>query len=249
MVGRIHSIESLGAFDGPGLRCVVFMQGCPMRCLYCHNPDTWDAARGDSVDSSEVVAQAARLKPYFGREGGITLSGGEPLLQAGFATAIFAGCRAQGIHTALDTSGCFLNDAVRACLAETDLVLLDIKHTAPGKHRELTGQPLETVLSFLAHVERENIPLWVRQVIVPGWTDDESEIEALAALLRPLPSLQRVELLPYHNMAEKKWQALGRSYPLAGVQPPAQARLCALREVMADALPGKTVLCHQALGL
>jgi len=243
MQGRVHSIESLGAHDGPGLRAVVFLQGCPLRCLCCHNPDTWDPSGGRAMASADVVEQVARLRPYFGENGGVTLSGGEPLLQAQFAAAVFAGCRARGIHTALDTSGFRLDDAAKACLHEADLVLLSIKHTDPQRHRELTGHPIESVLAFLDHVARRNTPLWVRHVVLPGWTDDEAQIETLAGVLRPVASLRRVELLPYHGLAEAKWRALGRAFPLNGIRPPDAPRLRALRRRMALALPGVEVHC------
>lgn len=246
MEGRIHSIESLGTLDGPGVRTVVFLQGCPLRCRYCHNPDAWEPSLGKLADSADVVDQVAQFRRYFGKDGGVTLSGGEPLLQADFARAIFADCRARGIHTALDTSGYCLTTAARACLEETDLVLLDIKHTDPERHRELTGHPLEPVLAFLDHVAGRNIPLWVRHVVVPGWTDDTAGIEALAELLRPVPSLERVELLPYHDMGRRKWEALGRPYPLNGAPPPDEPRLNAFRRRMDAGLRRKAVRCPKS---
>ena len=245
MTGRVHSIETLGAVDGPGLRCVVFLQGCPMRCLYCHNPDTWEARGGEAMTAREVARRVARMRPYFRGQGGVTLSGGEPLMQAAFCAEVFSLCRGMGIHTALDTSGIFFNDAVERVLHATDLVLLDIKHTDTERHRELTGHSPEPVLRFLDALRERSLPLWVRQVIVPGWNDTESHAEALADLLTDMPALQRVELLPYHDMAEWKYASLGLANRLVGVTPPEPARMAVLREVLMRRLPGVAVPCEE----
>jgi pyruvate formate lyase activating enzyme len=229
MMGRVHSIETLGAVDGPGLRCVVFLQGCPLRCQYCHNPDTWDCGGGTEMSVEEVVARVARQRPYFGREGGVTLSGGEPLAQPEFAAKVLRRCQDLGIQTAVDTSGACLNMAVEEALEYTGLVILDIKHTDPQRYAELTGGKLERTLRFLGHVKRMGKPLWVRQVIVPGWNDTEEDARALAALLREVPALERVELLPYHRMGSNKWEALRLSSTLEGV-PEADAEVVARLE-------------------
>jgi pyruvate formate lyase activating enzyme len=217
MTGRIHSIETLGALDGPGLRCVVFLQGCPLRCQYCHNPDTWDCGGGAEMSAEAVVARVRRSQPYFGLHGGITLSGGEPLAQPEFATQVLRQCREADIHTAVDTSGACFNETVAEALDYTDLVLLDIKHTDPQRYAELTGGELDRTLRFLEHIARIGRPLWVRQVIVPGWNDTEDDARALAELLGGVPSLERVELLPYHRMGVRKWEALGLRSPLEGL--------------------------------
>jgi pyruvate formate lyase activating enzyme len=232
MTGRIHAIETMGALDGPGIRCVVFLQGCPMRCQYCHNPDTWDPAVGSEMTVAEILKQVSRMKPYFGKSGGITLSGGEPLLQPDFAADLLRACRAVGIHTALDTSGFAPESAHNKVLPETDLVLLDIKHTDPVRHKELTGQNLDRVFAFMDKVAEGAVPLWIRQVIVPGWNDTAADMAALAKLTTRLPTLARVELLPYHRMAEEKWQALGLAAPLPGVDSPDAATLARLRAVL-----------------
>jgi pyruvate formate lyase activating enzyme len=231
MTGRVHSIETLGAVDGPGLRCVVFLQGCPLRCQYCHNPDTWDCGGGTEMSVEEVVARVERSRPYFGKSGGVTLSGGEPLAQPEFAAEVLRRCQELGIHTAVDTSGACWNAAVEEALEYTDLVILDIKHADLAKYSQLTSGELERTLGFLEQVKRLGKPLWVRQVIVPGWNDTEDGARALAALLREVPSLERVELLPYHRMGSKKWEALGLKSTLEGV-PEADADVVARLERM-----------------
>lgn len=238
MEGRVHGFETLGARDGPGVRTVVFLQGCPLRCDYCHNPETWDPADGRAMAAAEVVDRVARNRPYFGKRGGVTLSGGEPLCQAAFGAAIFAGCRALGIHTALDTSGALgVGSAVPALLAVTDLVLLDLKAPDEESHRALTGAPLAPVLRFLAEVAGRAIPLWVRHVVVPGRNDTPEQVAALARPLAGLDTLVRVELLPYHTLAAPKYAALGRAHPLADVPALPEAALPPLVAALRHALP------------
>jgi pyruvate formate lyase activating enzyme len=241
--GRIHSIETLGALDGPGLRCVVFLQGCPLQCQYCHNPDTWDATGGESITCTALVSRIARFQPYFGEHGGVTLSGGEPLLQASFTAHVLQACAARGIHTALDTSGVILNADVRKALSATKLVILDIKHTDADLFQRLTGGSLVNTLNFLSEVAALNISLWVRQVIVPGWNDTAEDIHALAQLLHGIPSLERVELLPYHRLGVEKWRQLGRPYPLADVAELKPTTLAILKAVLKDELPEG--VCYQ----
>ncbi len=233
MTGRIHSIETLGALDGPGTRCVVFLQGCPLRCRYCHNPDTWDVRGGTEMSVGEVVARVSRCRPYFGDAGGLTLSGGEPLAQAHFCTEVLSACRDRKIHTALDTAGGPRTPTVQGAVALADLVLLDVKHTDPSAYRDLTGASLALTLAFLDHLTAIGKPFWVRQVIVPGITDSPAQVAALARLLTGRPSLQRVELLPYHSMARSKWAALNRPYPLAGTPDLPAAALPALEAILA----------------
>lgn len=223
MRGKVHSLETLGALDGPGLRCVAFLQGCPLRCQYCHNPDAWSFKGGMGQTAEAVVTQVARLRPYFGKRGGITLSGGEPLAQPEFATEILRQCRALNIHTALDTSGAYGGERALEVLRYTDLVILDVKHTDPKRYRALTGGQLERTWEFLQYVAGEGIALWVRQVIVPGWNDTEANVLKLAEKLCGLPTLQRVELLPYHRLGMAKWEKLGLQSPLADV-PAADAK-------------------------
>ncbi len=215
---KIHSFESFGTVDGPGIRFVVFAQGCPLRCLYCHNPDTWSLA-GAPIERSpqEVVVEVLKYRNFI-KSGGVTISGGEPLLQAQEVAQIFELLREEGIHTALDTSGVVFNGAVERALASTDLVLLDIKSIDPDQFSHISGGgKLNRVLEFLDYLQSKQIKCWVRHVVVPTLTDDESLIAKLASYLKPYSVVERVELLPYHDLAIHKYEALGISYPLDGV--------------------------------
>ena len=228
MTGRIHSYESFGTVDGPGIRFVVFLQGCPMRCRYCHNPDTWQAEGGTRAEAEEVAREALKYKSYFAANGGVTVSGGEPLLQLGFVLELFSALKKKGVHTCLDTSGiCFAEDDGRyeelACL--TDLVLLDIKHIDDAAHRFLTGRSNAPVLAFAKFLAAHGVRMWVRHVLVPGITDDDDALRRLRAFLDTLPNVDRVEVLPYHTMGVQKYRALEKNYPLEGVQPPSAERV------------------------
>ena len=213
MKGRIHSIQSLGTVDGPGVRGVVFMQGCPLRCGYCHNPDTWDREGGEETTAEAVFEKIRRLKPYFKNGGGLTVSGGEPLLQAAFVRELFTLCHEAGIHTCLDTSGCIWNEAAAALLKVTDLVLLDIKMTNDTDYRAHIGCSLEKPLAFLDRLGERGIPAWIRQVIVPGVNDDEENILRLKALLAGRDNVQRVQLLPFKKICASKYENLGIPFP------------------------------------
>lgn len=230
--GYVHSIETLGTLDGPGTRCVLFMQGCFLRCKYCHNPDTWQIGICEAVSADELLSKIIRYKSYFGENGGVTVSGGEPLVQAEFVNEFFSLCKQEKIHTALDTAGYELNDSVKRVIRNTDLVLLDIKHTDPAKYYELTGGQLKTVLEFLDYITSIKTPLWVRQVIVPGYNDTAEEMLALAELLKGKMNLQKIELLAYHQMGIEKWRELGLKYHFEKVSPPDQKRMADLSEVL-----------------
>ena len=228
MKGRIHSYESFGTVDGPGIRFVVFMQGCPMRCRYCHNPDTWNADGGREVTAEEVVREALKYKSYFADRGGVTVSGGEPLLQLDFLLELFSVLKKKGVHTCLDTSGiCFSEGDARyeRLAALTDLVLLDVKHIDDTAHRFLTGRSNAPVLSFARFLNEKGVRMWVRHVLVPGLTDDDGALGRLRAFLDTLHNVDRVEVLPYHTMGVQKWRKLGVAYPLEGVSPPAKERV------------------------
>lgn len=217
MIGKIHSVETFGTVDGPGVRFVVFFQGCPMRCLYCHNPDTWDLSDGTNADSGELIEKMLRNRAFY-RTGGLTATGGEPLLQLDFLTDLFERAKSEGIHTALDSSGiCFHSDR-RAdydrLMKSTDLVLLDIKHTDPDGHRKLTGRDRAPVLAFGDYLTEIGKPVWLRHVIVPGITDDPEELSALGLWLRDHPNVEKVEVLPYHLLGKSKYERLGLPYPL-----------------------------------
>jgi len=223
-LGSVHSWELVTAVDGPGTRLTTFLSGCPLQCLYCHNPDTHEAAGGREMSVQEVMDEVLRCQPYFGSRGGLTLSGGEPLAQAKFAAELFARCRRYRVHTALDTSGCLAGAAVRTAVERVDLVLLDVKDARPDRYRELTGGTLkpgqavfelDRVKEFLALLDELDKPFWVRQVIVPGWNDSEGDMDALGDLLRPHKTLQRVELLPFRSLGRWKYERLGRTFALA----------------------------------
>ena len=218
--GLIHSVESMGLGDGPGIRTVFFLQGCALRCRYCHNPDTWERNSGAAAwyTPGEVLRRLERFRPYYGCTGGVTFSGGEPLLQPEFLGETMRLCRQAGIHTCLDTAGVGLGD-YGAILANTDLVLLDVKHYTPEGYRAVTGADMGEYRRFLAAVQAAEIPLWVRHVVVPGLTDGEAHLAGLEDYLKTLRHVQRVELLPYHTLGVHKYAALGIPYPLEGVAP------------------------------
>ena len=216
--GKIHSWESMGLVDGPGIRTVVFLQGCRLRCLYCHNPDTWAKEGGTLETVDEVMARLRRFRPYYGMEGGVTFSGGEPLLQREFLTEILSRCRQEGIHTCLDTAGCGAG-GYEEILKNTDLVLFDIKHYTEEGYRHITGRSPEESLHFLSLVQEMGIPLWLRHVVVPGLTDSEEHLEGLWSYIQTLRGVQRVELLPYHTLGVHKYTRMQIPYPLKDVPP------------------------------
>lgn len=232
MLGKIHSIETMGALDGPGLRFIVFLQGCPLRCVYCHNPDTWNYSLGSEMDSDEIVKKAKRFAPYFKNKGGVTLSGGDPLMQSEFCTEIFKKLKENKIHTALDTSGCIFNDNVKKLLEYTDLIILDIKHADSLKFKEITGYEIDNTLALMKYANEKNISLWIRQVIVPGINDKIDDIEQLGDMIKPFHTIEKVELLPYHTMGVKKWIELGLEYKLENIQEPTQEKMDSLKEVL-----------------
>ncbi len=212
--GRIHSFQSLGAADGPGLRYVVFMQGCPLRCVYCHNPDTWDPAGGQAYTAAEVVERLRRYRGYFGRKGGVTVSGGEPLMQPEFVGELFRRCREEGIHTALDTSGNGNLQRAETVLEYTDLILLDIKFLTQRDYEEKCRGSLEQAERFRRMAEGRNIPIWARHVVVPGLTDGREHIRALREYLKEWRTLEKVELLPFRKLCLEKYRDMGIPFPL-----------------------------------
>ena len=227
MQGRIHSIETFGTVDGPGVRFVVFLQGCPMRCAYCHNPDTWRTDAGTLMEAEEIMESFRRNRSFY-RDGGITVTGGEPLLQTDFLLELFSLAKAENVHTCIDTSGiCFAEGDARyeRLAALTDLVLLDVKHIDDTAHRFLTGRSNAPVLSFARFLNEKGVRMWVRHVLVPGLTDDGGALGRLRAFLDTLHNVDRVEVLPYHTMGVQKWRKLGVAYPLEGVSPPAKERV------------------------
>lgn len=219
MKGRLHSIESFGAVDGPGIRTVFFLQGCPARCAYCHNPDTWNECGGREIDIEEIVHRAKRGMPYYGNDGGVTFSGGEPLLQGKFLLEAIRALKEEGIGSAIDTSGTYFDEDSELAIAEADVVLLDIKHIDPAKFKDLTGREQGPLFKLIEVINRLEKPIWVRQVIVPGFNDSEEYIKELNAFLAGIKTVKKVELLGYHNMAESKYDKLGIKYRLKGLAP------------------------------
>lgn len=228
MKGFIHSFESFGTVDGPGIRFVIFMQGCLFRCQYCHNPDTWKRG-GEEYTAEEIVKKVLRYKNYFKNGGGVTVSGGEPLLQTEFLLELFTLLKKEGIHTALDTSGgCFTPENTEKfdpLLAVTDLVLLDIKQIDDKKHILLTGKSNQNTLAFASYLNNKKKPVWIRHVLVPGITDNDEDLKGLKAFIDNLSNVQKVEVLPYHTLGVVKYENLGIDYPLKAVEPPTKERI------------------------
>lgn len=223
MKGHIHSIESFGTVDGPGIRLVVFFQGCPMRCLYCHNPDTWNPGGGTEMSAEEILALYEKNRPFY-RNGGITATGGEPLMQADFLEELFREAKKRKIHTCLDTSGITFHtrhtDTFERLIKLTDLVLLDIKHADSDRHREITGHPNSPVLDFLSFLDKHNTPVWIRHVLVPGLTDPPKALTRLGQTLSGHPCIKVLDVLPYHTMGKLKYEKLGLNYPLKKTREP-----------------------------
>ena len=210
----MNSFLSMSALDGPGIRCVAFLQGCPLRCVYCHNPDTWSFGRGSQIMAIELLHRVLRYKNYFGAKGGVTLSGGEPFAQAEFAAEFFALCKKNGINTAVDTSGAVLDENVIKALEFTDLCMLDIKLTDEESYKKYTGGSLEQTLSFLQSLDKIKVRTWIRQVIVPGINDTEQHTAALKRLCASYKCIEKIELLPFRKLCISKYQALGIDFPL-----------------------------------
>ena len=238
MKGRIHSFETFGSVDGPGVRFLVFLSGCGFRCKYCHNPDTWSRPAAFELTADEVLAKALRYREYWGEEGGITVSGGEPLLQLEFLTELFEKAKAKGVSTCIDTAaGPFVRTepwfgGFRRLMAVTDLLLLDLKHIDAAAHRELTGADNVQVLDCARYLSDIGKPVWIRHVLVPGVNADEVSLTRLGDFIRTLKNVRRVEVLPYHTLGVPKWTALGLPYALEGVQPPTEGQLTLARRLL-----------------
>lgn len=227
-MGRIHSVENFGTLDGPGVRFVVFMQGCPMRCKYCHNPDTWAYNGGKEVSIDSLLCEINKYKHYFGNNGGVTVSGGEPLLQIDFITDLFKRLKAKNIHTCLDTSGItFDKNSAKfdELIKYTDLVLLDIKHIDREQHKLLTGHYNDNILAFAQYLDKHNIPVWIRHVLVPTVTALKQPLEQLKQFVDGLKNVEKVEILPYHTLGLHKYEKLGLEYSLKGVKPPSKEEI------------------------
>ena len=234
ILGNISSIESMGLVDGPGIRYVVFLQGCELRCLYCHNPETWDKTREcQRMTPEELVKKIVRFKSYFGRTGGVTFSGGEPLLQPKFLLECLKLCKKEGINTALDTAGVGFGDYDEILLL-TDLVILDLKAVSEEDYKKITGQPMIRFKKFLADCQRLNKKLWIRQVIVPGINDNEENIKKIKDFVSQLRNVEKVELLPYKTIGVHKYEDLKIKYRLEGVPDMEEERCKELEKLLQD---------------
>lgn len=231
MQGYIHSTESFGSVDGPGVRFVIFVSGCPMRCQFCHNPDTWNMQAGELRSTDELIKQALRYRAYWKNGGGITVSGGEPLMQMDFMLDLFKKAKGEGIHTVIDTSGApFTREEpffgkFNELLRYTDLILLDIKHIDDEQHKKLTGRTNENILDMAGYLSEIGKPVWIRHVLVPRRNDEDEYLKRLYDFIRTLGNVERTEVLPYHTFGEYKWKELGYDYPLAGIEPPTKERI------------------------
>nr|WP_315024928.1 pyruvate formate-lyase-activating protein [uncultured Aminipila sp.] len=223
--GRLHSFETFGAVDGPGIRTVVFLQGCPARCSYCHNPDTWDMHGGNEVETKQIVDRAKRGMSYYGDKGGVTFSGGEPLLQGEFLIQTIGALKKVGINSIIDTSGTFIDEFTEKVIEECQMILLDVKHSNPEKFWEITGKKQDTLLELIDLINKHEKPVWVRQVIVPGINDTEANIEALNEFVKKIKHVDKVELLGYHNLGVEKYEKLGIKYRLKDVEPMDRVKL------------------------
>ena len=231
-VGRVHSIQSMGTLDGPGVRFVVFLQGCPLRCKCCHNPDTWDFAGGTEYTAEELVRRALRFREYFGEQGGVTVSGGEPLCQAGFVKDLFARCHEAGLNTCMDTSGFLLTDEIDALLDLTDRVLLDIKYTDEKHYRENVGCGMDAPLAFLDRLQEKGIATTLRQVIIPTQSDDEGNIERLSQIARAHSVVDKIELLPFRKICTVKYDSLGIPFAFGDIPEPTRETMRRLEELL-----------------
>lgn len=234
ITGNVHSIQSLGTVDGPGVRFVVFLQGCNLRCGCCHNPDTWELVGGTQYTPQQIVDKVVRYKEYFADTGGITISGGEPLLQAEFVYEVFKLCHKEGVNTCLDTSGSILNEDVKRLLGVCDRVLLDIKYTTDEQYREYVGCTIDKPLEFLAYLNDEKIPVTLRQVIIPTHTDDEENIKRLKDIAKANPCVDKIELLPFRKICQTKYDNMGLEFRFGDLPEPTRDKMTELNNFLTD---------------
>ena len=235
VTGRVHSIETCGTVDGPGIRFIIFLQGCLMRCKYCHNRDTWDTEAGKETTVEELMKELLQYRNFMEASGGgITISGGEAMLQPEFVLAMFKACRLEGIHTCLDTNGFVrkIDETTKEILDHTDLVLLDIKQMDNKKHIDLTHVSNKYTLEFAKYLAEHNQAVYLRYVVVPGVTDDLDDADALGKLIQPMKNIVKIEMLPYHELGKHKWTAMGEVYPLDGVNPPTRESMIAVQKTL-----------------
>ncbi|MBQ1815205.1 MAG: pyruvate formate lyase-activating protein [Ruminococcus sp.] len=236
--GLIHSVETFGAADGPGIRYIIFLQGCKMRCRYCHNPDTWRMDSDDMRSADALLDHAERYRAYWGSDGGITVSGGEPLLQLDFLLELFKKAKLRGINTCIDTAGQPFSrgepffSRFQELMQYTDLLLFDIKHIDPVEHKALTAQPNDNILDCLRYLSKIKKPVWIRHVIVEGITDNDEYLRKTREFIDSLDNVERVEALPYHGMGVYKWEKLGIKYTLGDIKPPTETRLDTVRKIL-----------------
>ena len=231
-IGKVHSFQSLGTVDGPGIRFVVFLQGCNLRCGCCHNPDTWDAHSGINCTPNDVLLKVIKYREYFGKDGGITISGGEPLLQSEFVHDVFRLCHNEGINTCLDTSGSLLNDSIKKLLTETDRVLLDIKYTNEDQYQKYVGCSFSKVLSYLNYLCSESIPVTLRQVIIPGLNDNKDNIIKLAQIAKERICVDKIELLPFRKICKVKYDNMGIKFPFESIPEPEVKKMDMLNNIL-----------------
>ena len=238
MNGYIHSTESFGSVDGPGVRFVIFLAGCPMRCQFCHNPDTWNIQVGDQKSADDILEQALRYRPYWKDGGGITVSGGEPLLQMDFMIELFQKAKEKGVNTTIDTSGVSFTreepffGKFNELMKYTDLLLVDIKHIDDEQHKILTGHTNENILDMARYLSEIGKPVWIRHVLVPERNDQDEYLKKLYDFIKTLNNVEKVEVLPYHTFGEYKWKELGYEYPLTGIEPPTKERIRNANEIL-----------------
>ena len=242
MKGFIHSLESFGSVDGPGIRFLIFLQGCPMRCQFCHNPDSWAVGKGEEYTADELLDKAERFRTYWGDKGGITVSGGEALMQIDFLIELFEKARQRGINTCLDTSaqpftrkGVFFEKFERL-MSVTDTILLDIKHINEEEHRKLTRHSNKNILDCARYLSDIHKPVWIRHVLIPGITDKDEYLEQLSDFLSTLSNIERIDVLPYHTLGVYKYEKLGIAYPLEGIVPPTSERVAHATAILQRAL-------------
>ncbi len=240
--GYIHSLESFGSVDGPGVRFIIFTTGCAMRCQFCHNPDTWEMSKGTEYTADELLKRAVRYRSYWGEEGGITVSGGEPLLQIDFVTELFEKAHAMGIHTSLDTSGNpFTREEpffskFKKLMEVTDLLLVDIKHIDDEQHKILTGHSNKNILDMTRYLSDIKKPIWIRHVLVPERSDKDEYLHRLRNFIDSLDNVEKVEVLPYHTLGVYKWKELGYDYQLEGIDPPTDERVANAKQILGAAM-------------
>jgi len=238
MKGYIHQLESFGCADGPGSRFIIFTTGCRLRCKYCHNPDTWDLTKGKQIETDELLKEALSCKAYWGKKGGITVSGGEPLVQINFLLELFQKAKALGINTCIDTAGePFTKEGewfekFQKLMEVTDILLMDIKHINDQEHIELTGRPRDNIVEMFRYLDEINKPIWIRHVLVPGITDNETYLTQTRDFIRTLHNVQRVEILPYHGLAITKYKALGIDYVLKDTESPSMESVARAKEIL-----------------